>query len=180
MATQLIAFIIALAGMALVALGFVFVISNTQEPTEDKRRKSIVTKGRLQAGLFVILLIGFVVGSWATLHNFPIPPQHEALAADQIVKVVGHQWYWDITPSTLHTNQVVEFQVTSADVNHGFAIYSPAGRVITQTQAMPGYTNKLLYTFRQPGMYTVQCLEYCGLGHVPMRATIRVVAIKGE
>jgi cytochrome c oxidase subunit 2 len=37
-----------------------------------------------------------------------------------------------------------------------------------------------VYTFDQPGTYTVQCLEYCGLGHAPMKATFEVVATKGE
>jgi cytochrome c oxidase subunit 2 len=75
---------------------------------------------------------------------------------------------------------VVEFRVTSDDVNHGFAIYAPDGLIVTQTQAMPGYTNKLLHTFKEPGTYTVQCLEYCGLGHAPMKTTLQVVAAKGE
>jgi heme/copper-type cytochrome/quinol oxidase subunit 2 len=41
----------------------------------------------------------------------------------------------------------VEFQVTSADVNHGFGIYDRSGRLLAQTQAMPGITNRLVYTF---------------------------------
>lgn len=179
MTQQMVAFIIALAGIGLVALGFIFVISQAAKPGTEGH-KSAVTSGRLQAGLFAVLLIVFVVGSWATLHHFPIPPQHKTLDADQVVKVVGHQWYWEITPATVHTGSVVEFQVTSADVNHGFAIYSPDNHVVTETQAMPGYTNKLLYTFSQPGTYMVRCLEYCGLGHVPMTAAFQVVATKGE
>lgn len=134
----------------------------------------------LQGWLFAVLLVGFVIGSWATLSRFPIPPQQGALDAKQIVDVVGRQWSWQITPSTLRAGSPVEFRVTSADVNHGFAIYAPDGRIVTQTQAMPGYTNKLLFTFGQPGTYTVQCLEYCGLGHAPMHALIQVVAAQGK
>lgn len=179
MTPQMVAFIIALAGIGLVALGFIFVISQAGKP-DDGRPKSALTSGRLQAGLFALLLIVFVAGSWATLYNFPIPAQHKTLDAEQVVEVVGHQWYWDITPATLQAGSVVEFRVSSADVNHGFAIYSPDGRVVIETQAMPGYTNKLLYTFHQPGTYMVRCLEYCGLGHVPMKAEINVVSAKGE
>jgi cytochrome c oxidase subunit 2 len=172
---------IALVGMGLVALGFVHVIIQAGKPAdEDATRKSAHTARALQAWLFAILFVGFVVGSWATLHNFPIPPQHSALDAGQVVDVVGRQWSWQITPATVMTGSEVEFRVTSADVNHGFAIYSPEGRIVTQVQAMPGYTNKLLYTFHEPGTYTVQCLEYCGLGHAPMRTTLEVVAPKGE
>lgn len=41
---------------------------------------------------------------------------------------------------------------------------------------MPGYTNKLVHTFTEPGTYQVMCLEYCGVGHTPMTAEIEVVA----
>lgn len=168
---------IALVGIALVALGFAYVIIQAGKPAdEDATRKSAHKAHVLQGWLFAVLLIGFIAGSWATLRHFPIPPQHSALDADQVVDVVGRQWSWQIAPATVETASVVEFRVTSDDVNHGFAIYSPDGRIVAQTQAMPGYTNKLLYTFDRPGTYTVHCLEYCGVGHGPMKATIQVVA----
>jgi cytochrome c oxidase subunit 2 len=130
--------------------------------------------------LFAILFVGFVAGSWATLRHFPIPSQQGALSAQQVVDVVGRQWSWQVTPATVKAGSPVEFRVTSADVNHGFALYAPDGRIVTQTQAMPGYTNKLVYTFAEPGTYVVQCLEYCGLGHAPMKTTLEVVAAGGE
>jgi hypothetical protein len=65
-------------------------------------------------------------------------------------------------------------QVTAEDVNHGFAIYQGKSRIIAQAQAMPGYVNKLQVRFAEPGDYEVLCLEYCGLAHHGMRATIKV------
>lgn len=65
-------------------------------------------------------------------------------------------------------------------MNHGFGVYAPDGRIVTQTQAMPGYTNRLVHTFEEPGIYTVQCIEYCGVGHGPMRATFEVLAPRGQ
>jgi cytochrome c oxidase subunit 2 len=59
-------------------------------------------------------------------------------------------------------------------VNHGFALYDPEFRVVAETQAMPGYTNVLRYTFREPGTYQVLCLEYCGVAHHAMMAQIKV------
>jgi cytochrome c oxidase subunit 2 len=169
--------LIALVGIGLLGLGFILIIAQAKTPADDAaRRKSAHTSHVLQAWAFGVLLVVFVIGSWATLHKLPIPPQHQALNAKQVVDVVGHQWFWQIKPATLQAGSVVEFRVTSADVNHGFAIYAPDGRIVTQTQAMPGYTNKLLYTFDQPGTYTVQCLEYCGVGHAPMHAKLTVVA----
>jgi cytochrome c oxidase subunit 2 len=45
---------------------------------------------------------------------------------------------------------------------------------------MPGYTNVLLHAFDVPGTYTVQCLEFCGIGHAPMAAELQVVASGGQ
>jgi cytochrome c oxidase subunit II len=59
----------------------------------------------------------------------------------------------------------VVFEVTSADVNHGFGLYDPGGRLMGSVQAMPGYTNRLALTLEHAGRYTVACLELCGLEH---------------
>ncbi|MDY0077645.1 MAG: hypothetical protein RBR87_10250 [Bacteroidales bacterium] len=74
----------------------------------------------------------------------------------------------------LLVDEVVEFRVTSLDVNHGFAIYDESNRLITQTQAMPGYVNRLRYKFDEPGKYNVLCLEYCGMAHQVMRSSFSV------
>ncbi|MCG3202807.1 MAG: hypothetical protein NFCOHLIN_02693 [Gammaproteobacteria bacterium] len=181
MIVQDVVWTIALAGMGLIALGFIHVIVQAGRPADETAAaRSVHTAHTLQAWLFVVLLVGFIAGSWATLHRFPIPPQHGALDAKQVVDVAGRMWSWQITPATVRTGSAVEFRVTSGDVNHGFALYAPDGRIVTQTQAMPGYTNKLLHTFDRPGTYTVQCLEYCGIGHAPMTTTFQVVAPEGE
>lgn len=74
----------------------------------------------------------------------------------------------------LPANEVIEFRVTSFDVNHGFAIYDKSNRLITQTQAMPGYVNRLRYKFKEPGEYNILCLEYCGVAHQLMRSSFIV------
>lgn len=172
---------IALAGIGLIALGFILVISQARKSADDAaHERSRRIAGRLRAGLFLALLVVFVAGSWATLHRFPIPPQHDELAADQVVEVTGQMWAWQIEPKTIEAGSPVEFRVTATDVNHGFAVYAPDGRIVTQTQAMPGYTNRILHTFRDPGSYRVMCLEYCGLAHRGMVAEIEVVEPGGE
>ncbi|MEO8803523.1 MAG: cytochrome oxidase [Rudaea sp.] len=171
---------IALVGMGLVALGFIYVISQAGKPADDAATaKATRTSNTLRRWLFGALLIVFMGGSYATLHHFPIPPQHSPLDVKQVVNVVGRQWSWQIDPATVLAGSPVEFRVTSADVNHGFAIYAPDGLIVTQTQAMPGFTNKLVHTFTQPGTYKVMCLEYCGVGHAPMTSEFTVVAATG-
>lgn len=181
MILQNVVWAIALTGMGLVALAFVYVISQASRPADDTAtRRAAHTSHVIRRWLFAVLAIGFVAGSYATLRPFPIPAQHAPPGDHQVVAVEGRQWSWIITPDTVEAGSAVEFQVTSSDVNHGFAIYAPDGRIVTQTQSMPGYTNKVVHTFADPGTYKVMCLEYCGLGHAPMTSAITVVAPGGS
>lgn len=172
---------LSLLGMSAVALIFVFVISQAGKPaTAEQSEQSARTARTVQAWFFSILLVGFALGTWLTLRHFPIPQQHAPLQADQVVHVEGFMWGWNIQPAQIKTGQTVEFRVTSKDVNHGFAIYAPDGNLVAQTQAMPGFTNKLLYEFQDAGTYTVQCLEYCAVGHGFMKIAITVDAATGD
>jgi len=172
---------IALCGIAIVSLVFLYILAGTGKAADEAAKSAAAqTARKIQGGLFIILLLGFVFGTWATLHQFPIPRQDASLQADQVVDVTARMWSWKFQPSSVEAGKTVEFRVTSADVNHGFALYSPDGRIVVQTQAMPEYTNRVLYRFEQPGTYIVQCLEYCGIGHAPMKATFVVAAPKGE
>jgi cytochrome c oxidase subunit 2 len=90
------------------------------------------------------------------------------------VEVVAQQWSWTFSQNEIPRGVPVEFAVTSKDVNHGFGIYDPQGRLVTQVQAMPGYTNRLIFVFRQPGTYMVRCLELCGVPHHVMAAALTV------
>ena len=181
MILQNVIWVIALIGIGLIALGFVYVIIQAGKPADDAAtRKAAHTSNVLRRWLFGALLITFVGGTYATLRSFPIPPQHSSLDVHQVVDVVGQQWSWQINPGTVEAGSPVEFRVTSKDVNHGFALYAPDGRIETQTQAMPGFTNKIVHTFTEPGTYKVMCLEYCGLGHAPMVAEFKVTAAGGD
>ena len=75
---------------------------------------------------------------------------------------------------TASVKEDVIYKVTSADVNHGFAIYNADLEVIAQTQAMPTYTNELRVRYPKPGRYKILCLEYCGLAHHAMITEITV------
>jgi cytochrome c oxidase subunit 2 len=90
------------------------------------------------------------------------------------VAVTAQMWQWGLSQTTIPMGVPVEFAVTSKDVNHGFAIYSPSGRIVAQVQAMPGYTNHLIVRFTQPGQYLVRCLEFCGIPHIGMAAILDV------
>ena len=74
----------------------------------------------------------------------------------------------------LPAGKVIEFRVRSKDVNHGFGVYNDKYELITQTQAMPGYVNRLRWVFNEPGTYHVLCLEFCGMSHHAMHTSFTV------
>lgn len=128
-----------------------------------------------RAKLVWLALLAGVAIAIGTLWKWPFPGHaRTAPMPDLVVHVTGYQWYWDMDQSAAKVGDLVEFQVTSADVNHGFALYRDKRHLIAQAQAMPGYVNKLQVRFTEPGDYEILCLEYCGLAHHAMRAVIKV------
>jgi cytochrome c oxidase subunit 2 len=139
----------------------------------------------LAFGVLGAILVIFLV---LTLPHLPYAA--DARTPDHIVHAVGKQYAWSLTEqsgptlatwdkdfsptATVPTGAPVEFRVTTLDVNHGFSLYAPDGHLVAQTQAMPGYVNRLRVTFDQPGTYTVLCLEFCGMSHHRMRGVVEV------
>lgn len=121
---------------------------------------------------FVILVLVLGIATVITLQDLPFAKAQEG--NDEVVDVVAKQFAFELSKNEFKVGEQVAFNVTSADVNHGFGIYDENMILITQTQAMPEYTNTVYYTFDKPGTYTVFCLEYCGIGHHLMKATITV------
>ena len=131
---------------------------------------------RLRVWLFGLAILVLIGTNFETLSELPYINTLPQLPASAVLtsQVVAEQWSWSIKPDTFKVGQTAEFHVTSKDVNHGFALYDPEFRIVAQTQAMPGYTNVLRYTFNEPGTYQVMCLEYCGVAHHEMRAEMKV------
>ena len=145
----------------------------------DDYGPAIASAYRLRTWLFGLAIIVLIAANYDTLGKLPYVSSISAASsatATQSVEAVAEQWSWSIKPDAFRAGETVEFHVTSKDVNHGFALYDPDMRIVAQTQAMPGYTNVLRYTFKEPGVYRVLCLEYCGVGHHEMTAEIKVSA----
>ncbi len=137
----------------------------------------IASAYRARTWLFGLAVIILIAANYDTVGKLPYVSTMAAQpsgAAIQPVDVVAEQWDWSIKPNTFHVGQTAEFHVTSKDVNHGFALYSPEMHIVAQVQAMPGYTNVLRYTFNEPGVFRVLCLEYCGVAHHQMNTEIKV------
>jgi cytochrome c oxidase subunit II len=156
--------------------------------TNMRRDVDYARANRLRLLFFMSLGVILLIFLTLTLPNLPYPV--EASTPERVVLAVGKQYTWSLTEGTAPTLEtwdtafspsvavpvgaVVEFRVTTLDVNHGFSLYTPDGHLMAQTQAMPGYVNRLRVTFDRPGTYTVLCLEFCGMSHHRMRGIVEV------
>ncbi|MGB9870214.1 MAG: hypothetical protein ACPLYD_00925 [Anaerolineae bacterium] len=64
--------------------------------------------------------------------------------------------------------EFVEFIATSADVTYGFGVFWKDGRMLFQMQVVPGYENRIVWRFDEPGSYDVRSTEYSGPRHPEM------------
>lgn len=127
---------------------------------------------RREKAWFVVVIVLLAGLLFATI--FFIPYGESAPANSQVVEVQGFQFGWLVEPSSIRANVPVEFQLTSRDTNHGFGVYTEDDVLLFQVQVIPEQTAKRVWTFDEPGTYQVECLEFCGLAHDAMRATLEV------
>lgn len=168
-----------------IIVGIVIFLVVTSNPEEDLPASKRVYKVR--NFYFVGLLVVAAFALTFTLRALPYPSSDSSKVTHK-VGVVAMQWAWIIgdgslpqnlsefrgTPKiTLPSDVPIEFEVTARDVNHGFGIYNDRGEMVVQTQAMPGYVNRLIHSFEE-GEYTILCMEYCGLPHGIMVSTIYI------
>ncbi len=169
----------------LLVLIFIYVAASTRHSREIDFHAAYAVRKKFFFVLLALILVGFGL----TLGKMPYPQENQV--PDKVVFVVGKQFSFGVSDSPITNDQeyeaatyaapvelpvgaLVEFRVTSFDVNHGFSVYSPNGDLLGQTQAMPGYVNRLRLRFTQPGRYNVFCLELCGMGHHRMRGVFYV------
>jgi cytochrome c oxidase subunit II len=155
-----------------VALASVFAVvalrSRDDRELEQVQRSGYWLRKRWLAGLVAILVC--VLGV-----SFVDLPYAGGASGRTLVKVTGGQFFWAFDPAQVPVGSRVRFDVTSVDVNHGFGIYDPGGRLLGSVQAMPGYHNQLDLTLGRAGDYQIRCFEFCGIKHHQMEAIFRVV-----
>nr|YP_001008362.1 cytochrome c oxidase subunit II [Gyrodactylus salaris]ABI74686.1 cytochrome c oxidase subunit II [Gyrodactylus salaris] len=114
------------------------------------------------------------------------------LEAEELVKVIGRQWYWSYddsfngfydsyysdaltynvdNPMVLHFNKTTRILVSSSDVIHSFSIPDLGLKM----DGIPGRINHLSYLPDRVGVFVGYCSELCGVGHSFMPICIEVV-----
>lgn len=160
------AFLISVALMAVIAGAFLVTVRTAGRGTGARTET-------WRYGLIAGLTIAGVVVTVATLRPWPHAVVAQPVAT---VNVSAGQWYWEIEPDSVPVGQPVAFNVQTVDVTHGFAVVDPDGRILFQTQVIPGYVVRVDHTFERPGIHRIICLEYCGLGHHEMAGELTILA----
>lgn len=160
----------AIAAAIAVALMLVVAFSTLGRTSDSSARENGARA--LRRWWFVALLSAVIASFAISIRWFPYPTVAESTSFKHF-PVVALQYRFQV-PAEVPVNTHIVFDVTSADVNHGFGIYDPQGTILGQVQAMPNYVNHLPFYFSRIGRYTIRCLEYCGIGHPAMLAVFRV------
>ncbi len=158
-----------LGGLAVIVIGALVWASTVGRHHEIDLRK-LAEREKTWFGIVVVFLVALL---FATI--FSTPYGRGAAGGDaQIVSVTGEQFAWLLPSTSIRAGEPVEFELTSKDVSHDFAVFDPHHTLLLQVQVTPGKTQLYRYTFAKPGHYTVECWEYCGLGHDAMTAAFTV------
>jgi len=129
------------------------------------------------------VVVLFLIGAFVFIELSGITNVPSAGASGQLeVRVTGRQFYWQyeypngvIAVDTLRAPEgvPVRLEVTSPDddVIHSWWIPALGGKI----DAIPGTVNETWFEAEQPGVYTGQCAELCGVEHAKMLASVKVM-----
>lgn len=97
-----------------------------------------------------------------------------------LVKVIGHQWWWEFqypelgvttaSEMVVPVDKTVYVEIETADVIHSFWFPAMGGK----RDAVPARTNYLFFKPDSMGVYQGQCAELCGDQHANMKMKLFV------
>ena len=145
---------------------------NPEEPPQVYGSNQIEIAWTFIPILGVFVLIGVTSRFIFSLQDTTLPK------AAEHVRVVGHQWWWEVhypdygivTANEIHiplsdsTYRPVLLQLESVDVIHSFWVPQLSGK----TDLIPGKANTVWIDAKEPGIYLGNCAEYCGTQHANM------------
>jgi cytochrome c oxidase subunit 2 len=157
---------------ALLAAFLTIAFDSRTEPAEA----TYVRASRIRRWWLGILVVFAAVAFVVSMAGLPYVAVREVTdpGPSDVVTVTARQFAFELQSRCLPSDRPTEFRVTSSDVNHGFAVYDEAGRIVGQVQAMPGYVNVLRLRFDTAGTYRLHCTELCGPGHASMSGSFDV------
>lgn len=129
-------------------------------------------KGRgMKPGLFyafvaALAVLGFSLHITTSLTIPWVKPDldRDSVQADRTfaIKVADHRFELPAERMVARVGETVRFEVDSADLTYGFGVFRPDNTMVFQMQVVPGHRNDVVWTFTEPGLYTVRSTEYSG------------------
>jgi cytochrome c oxidase subunit 2 len=130
----------------------------------------------------VVILVAIGAFVFAELPGIANVPSAGAGGERLEVKVTGRQFYWQyeypngviaIDRMRAPAGVPVRLEVVAPDrdVIHSWWIPALGGKI----DAIPGTVNETWFEVEEPGVYTGQCAELCGLEHARMLASVEVL-----
>jgi len=185
---QVFSMISATVGIAVVVFAVYFLVVFRGRPGDAGDGPPVRGDVRLQSGWLVlstvIVLFAAAYGSieleGQVTPQLVVPASQYHSAATRhplIVQVIGQQWQWtyrypqyggfESPVIRIPANRLVQFDVTSLDVIHGWWAYTLGIKV----NAEPGVNNVGYVYALKPSRFIVECSSLCGLWHGYMRNT---------
>jgi cytochrome c oxidase subunit 2 len=113
---------IVLVAASLVFFGVVFRSTRPAQRAKPVRIDAWMGREVVWFAVVVVILLGSVA---ATIGHTPWSTS--AKADRQFVQVIGLQYGFKFSATTMHVGRQVEFHLKATDVNHGFAVFDPDG-----------------------------------------------------
>lgn len=152
-----------------------FILKVRRTPTARAAEKAEKGIDRRELVFLVSLAAVVVLAHAVTLSNL-VPWQQWRLWSKPVpverfaVEVEDYAFKFPATPMKVRARQFVEFNLTSKDVTYGFGVFRKDGTMVFQCSVLPGYNNRFVWSFSEPGSYDVRSTEYSGAEHSRMLA----------
>ncbi len=169
-----IVFVVAVLIFILVEGLLVFFVIRYQRRSADEHPEQVHGNTRLEVTWTLVPALILVVVFALTIRTMAQAGPTDPPAKGMPIKVVGHQWWWEIdyndgkvlTASELHipTGQVVNVSLESDNVIHSFWVPALMGK----TDVVPNHDNTTWLLSNITGVFDGQCAEFCGTQHANM------------
>lgn len=157
-----------------------FHIVNKKAFVDSEASKTVANKYSYLRYSWIVVAVGvFIMVNVASIEYMPTIVEAKAAMSTDVknVHIKASSWLFEFSEREFEVGQSVRFLAESVDTVHSFALYHPDGNLLFTMMLMPGTGTEsaLVHTFKEPGEYTIRCLEYCGIAHHGMKDTLTVI-----
>lgn len=167
----------------IVIVVFIYATSRGARVASNGGTKSHEGMDKREKAWMLSLIAIAVVGNVVFLSPL-LPSMQNAVYLDEeprktvVVTVEDHEFKLPENPVRLKAGEPVEFIVYSKDLTYGFGVFREDGTMVFQMQVVPGYENRIVWVFEEPGVYTIRSTEYSGPKH-PYMVVEDAIVVEG-